>query len=242
MGAEPLWCTLALSLPVADCDWLDAFARGFFALAQSFEVALIGGDPVHGPLATTVTVHGRVRRGEYLRRSGARPGDSIYVTGRPGDAVAGRHLLDPARSRHSVAVDDLIQAFLYPKPRIHEGRALLGYASAVIDISDGLDDDLGKLLRASHSGAELNAGALPVSHALQEYAGLAEARKLALTGGDDYELCFTVPPAGQAAFLELSNRWECAVTRIGSVTAGPQVRWVLDGEQFSVPATSYRHF
>ena len=142
MGAEPLWCTLALSLPSAESEWLEAFAAGFFDLARRFEVALIGGDTVRGPLTMTVTVHGRVRPGQQVGRSGAKAGQGVFVTGFPGEAGAGLRLLTGMHADDAAAGRRMIGRFLYPEPRVDAGRALAEYATAMIDVSDGLDADL----------------------------------------------------------------------------------------------------
>lgn len=240
MGAEPLWATLALSLPAPQARWLREFSRGLFALADCHGVALIGGDTVRGPLAMSVTVCGRVRQGRFVTRSGAQPGDWLYVTGNPGDAVAGRLLLGQAQ-RHRGSVQ-LRRRFLYPEPRLAEGAALVGIASAMMDVSDGLHDDIGKLLRASGCGAELDVGSLPLSPGLRRYAGLQRARELALGGGDDYELVFTVPPMRVPRFEAQSVRWSCPVTRLGVITSRRGLRWRLDGRPFRFRDRTFRHF
>jgi thiamine-monophosphate kinase len=237
MGAQPLWATLALSLPEARANWLGEFARGFFALARRFGVALIGGDTVRGPLGMSVTVHGRVRPGRYVARRGAQPGDGLYVTGNPGDAVAGR--LAPGNARGAAS---LRRRFLYPEPRVREGTALVGLASAMMDVSDGLHDDACKLMRASGCGADLDAGLLPLSPALVASAGIEAARECALTGGDDYELIFTVPSVLEPRLRRLAGRWDCGATRLGTVVARRGVRWQLGARRFDFPDRTYRHF
>jgi thiamine-monophosphate kinase len=240
MGAEPLWATLALSLRKPDGAWLSEFSHGFFRLARQFKLALVGGDTVRGRRGATVTVHGRVRPGRYVTRRGARPGDAVYVTGHPGDGVGGRLLLDrPHRAGRGGA--SLIRRFLYPAPRVREGRALVGIATAMIDISDGLHEDAGKLVTASGGGAELHADAVPLSAGLLRFAG-AGALRLALTGGDDYELLFTVPPAKEARLHRLASGWRCPLTRLGQVTRGRSVQWQFHGRPFAVPARTFRHF
>jgi thiamine-monophosphate kinase len=239
MGAEPLWATLALSMPAANPAWLKRFSRGLFALADTFGVALIGGDTVRGPLGMSVTVHGRVRPGRFVTRSGAQAGDGLYVTGHPGDAVAGR-LAASGRARRGTAA--LRARFLYPTPRVREGGTLARIASAMIDISDGLHADAGKLLQASGCGAELDAGAIPLSAALVRCAGRRAALNLALTGGDDYELLFAVPPNRQQRLAQLTRGWRCPVTRLGVVTARRGLHWRLAGKPFIVPDRTFRHF
>lgn len=240
MGAEPLWATLALSLPTAKDVWLREFAHGFFALAQRYRVALVGGDTVRGPLGMSVTVHGRVRPQRFTARRGAHAGDGIYVTGFPGDAVAGRLLLD-APLRSTVA-SLLRRKFLYPEPRVKAGALLARIASSMMDVSDGLHVDAGKLMRASACGADLDAGAIPLSPALLRFADLERARQLALTGGDDYELLFTVPARQEARLRRAAPRFGCPVTRIGTVSPRAGVRWRLEGRLFRFTDRSFQHF
>jgi thiamine-monophosphate kinase len=243
MSAEPLWFSLALSLPRADPAWLEDFAAGLFALADPFDVALVGGDTVRGPLGATVTVHGRVRPDCAVLRSGARPGDGVWVTGHPGDAVAGRLLLAdvPPASEPATARAALCQRFLYPQPRVREGLALAGLATAMIDVSDGLDDDLNKLLSASGAGAELDAAAVPLSAELRAVRA-GEALECALTGGDDYELCFTARSSDDARLRDLAAGWTTPLTRIGTIVPGGGACWRLEGQSLVVPGSTFRHF
>jgi thiamine-monophosphate kinase len=136
----------------------------------------------------------------------------------------------------------LHQRFFYPLPRVQEGHALAGLVSAMMDVSDGLHDDAGKLLEASGCGADLDAGRLPLSVALRRFASESAARELALTGGDDYELLFTVPPQRQARLERLTRRWSCAVTCLGTVTARRGLRWHLDGAAYRFRDRTFRHF
>jgi thiamine-monophosphate kinase len=238
MGAQPRWATLVLSLPRAERRWVQSFSKGFFALAHRTGIALVGGDTVRGPLQATVTVLGTARPGEAVRRSGASAGDEIWVTGHPGDAVAGR--LFPRSRRAGAAA--LRRRFLYPEPRLAPGSSLAGLATSMIDVSDGLADDLRKLLLASRRGALLDVGALPVSAAARRLRGAAGAVAGALTGGDDYELLFTVPAARRGELLRRAARWGCALTCIGHVTAGGGPRWRKAGRPFDVPPDTFRHF
>lgn len=240
MGAEPVWFSLALALGDASGEeWVGDFARGLFALADRFGVVLVGGDTIRGPLGATVTVHGRALPGRTVARSGARPGDGVWVTGNPGDAVAGRLLLSSPDS--DAASQALRQRFLYPEPRVREGLDLAGLATAMLDVSDGLDDDLGKLLASSRVGADLDAGALPLSTALRSMRADG-AIECALTGGDDYELCFTVRRGDEQRLRDVAAGWPVPVTRIGTVVAEPGRRWRLQGQPFTVPDTTFRHF
>ena len=242
MGAEPMWCTLVLSLPSAEPDWLEAFAGGFLDLARRFNIALIGGDTVRGPLAFTVAVHGRVRPGQHVARSGAGPGQGIFVTGYPGEAAAGLRLMTSAAAETGAAGQRLIGRFLYPEARVDEGCRLGKCATAMIDLSDGLSDDLVKMLEASGVGAELDADRVPLSPDLLACCGRREALELALTGGDDYELCFTVPRERESGLDELLADADCPLTRIGQTSNEPGARWTLNGRPYEVPTTSFRHF
>lgn len=241
MGADPAWFLLNLTLPEADAHWLEAFSGGLFALARACGVALVGGDTTRGPLSITITVHGFAPAGSAVRRRGARPGDRIYVTGLLGEAALGlalwqQRLAVPEEYREAVA-----SRFLRPKPRIDEGRALRGLASAAIDVSDGLAADLGHLLAASGVGGRVGLAQLPVSAA---YDSVFEAAgwDLALAGGDDYELCFTLPPAHLQRFYALLPRFNCGFTHIGEVESETGLRF-MDGGRLHVPARAgYDHF
>lgn len=220
MGAAPAWFTLAVSLPEADEAWVEGFAEGMMALANTFDVALVGGDTVKGPLCLSVQIHGLLPQGQALRRRGARPGDGIFVTGSLGDAGAGLALVQGRLPDNSPGAEWLRQRLDCPTPRIAVGMGLRGIASAAIDISDGLLADLGHILQASGVGAELQLAAIPRSDALR--AALPDVEQqwvLALHAGDDYELCFTVPQAQLPALQVASVAWDCPIQRIGTVTA-----------------------
>ncbi|MBM4220978.1 MAG: thiamine-phosphate kinase, partial [Gammaproteobacteria bacterium] len=174
-------------------------------------------------------------------RSGAGIGDGIWVTGNPGDAVAGRLLLDEGGQASATVRERLCHRFLYPEPRLREGLDLGSLATSMLDVSDGLDDDIGKLMAASGRGAELDAGLLPLSPELRA-AAPDRAIEHALTGGDDYELCFTVPEQGTARLQAVAAEWAVPVTRIGTVVAEPGVHWRHQGRALQVPDTTFRHF
>jgi thiamine-monophosphate kinase len=237
MGAEPLWCTLSLTLPSGDANWVAGFAEGFFELANRFNVALIGGDTVRGQLSITVTVHGRTQPGAAIRRNGAAAGDLIYVTGQLGGAGAGL-----ARLQNNRDADDLVKRFLYPAPRVQEGLALVGVASAMIDVSDGLQVDLGRLLAASGVGATLAVEQLPLPADLPDSSKPMQAIELALTGGDDYELCFTVPADQRVIFDSIIESWDCDVAYLGDVHAAEGLYWRAEGVDYVVPDLAFRHF
>lgn len=220
MGAAPAWVSLALSLPEADEGFVSAFAEGFMGLAREHGVALVGGDTVRGPLCISVQIQGLLPAGQALRRHGARPGDGIFVSGNPGDAAAGLAVVQGRLDCRDDDADYLRRRLNYPTPRVALGLALRGVASAAIDISDGLAADLGHILTASGCGALLQLDALPRSAPLQ--AALPEqqqAWQMALHGGDDYELCFTVPER-DCARIEQAE-WPCPLHRIGTIVADP---------------------
>ena len=221
MGAEPAWALLALTLPAADEAWMAAFARGFDELARRSGTALIGGDLTRGPLAASVTVAGFVAEGRALRRSGARPGDDVWVSGHPGDAGAGLAILQGRLTAGPEARDALLARFLLPEPRLALGRALVGLASACIDVSDGLAADLAKLCAASGVAAQLDATPLPRSASLRAAAG-PRAAGHALAGGDDYELLFAAPAEARARIAALAAG--VALARIGTIAAGTGVQ------------------
>jgi thiamine-monophosphate kinase len=242
MGARPAWALLALTLPDADEGWLAEFAAGFSALARAHEVALVGGDTTRGPLCVTVQLLGQVPRGEALRRSGGRAGDALFVSGTPGDAAAGLALEQGRLQAPAEALAYLRERFLLPTPRMALGERLRRHASACIDVSDGLLGDAGKLADASRAGVEISFGAVPVSEALLRTLGEQRSRELALTGGDDYELCFAVHPEKLPQLLtELPpQRW--GYSRIGALRAAPGAVVVRDGTVMEFSHSGYQHF
>jgi thiamine-monophosphate kinase len=243
MGAEPAWALLALTLPKADEDWLADFSRAAGDLCRKHGVALIGGDTTRGPLSITVTMVGIAPIGMALERRGGQAGDAVFVTGSPGDSAAGLaleqgrlHVADP------LSAQILRDRFLFPTPRCDIGVALRGLASACIDVSDGLGGDLEKLCAASGCGAELDAAALPVSESLLSAVGREAAREYALTGGEDYELLFTVPLARLGAMSKAVARGLGPVTRIGSLVAGKGVRVFARGGVMQFSGSGFDHF
>jgi thiamine-monophosphate kinase len=243
MGAEPAWGLLALTLPEADEAWLEEFARAAGDVCRRHGVALVGGDTTRGPLAMTVTLVGVVPVGVALERRGGHPGDAIFVTGSPGDSAAGLaleqgrlHVGDPMSARI------LRDRFLFPTPRCEVGLALRGLASACIDVSDGLGGDLEKLCHASGCGAEVDAASLPVSESLVSAVGREVAREYALTGGEDFELLFTVPQARLAAMNNAIALGLGPVTRIGTLVPGKGVRVFTRGGVMQFSGAGYDHF
>jgi thiamine-monophosphate kinase len=218
MGASPAWALLSLTLPEINATWLGEFAAGFGNLARIHEVALVGGNLSRGPLTITVQLSGQVAAGTALRRSGARAGDEIWVSGTLGDAALGRQ--PPL-----VGAENAHQAWLrarseFPEPRVALGEALRGIASACIDLSDGLLADLPRLAQASGCGAELELELLPLSVAARACGGEA-AWQQALAGGEDYELCFAAPPERAALIAALAARLGLPLSRCGRLRAAP---------------------
>jgi thiamine-monophosphate kinase len=223
-----------------DEPWLEGFSHGLFALAKQHGVALVGGNIARGPLNITITAQGFLPKGRALTRSGAHAGDRIFVTGNPGDAAAGLKLI---RSGKSDMADSCVRRFAYPEPRVDAGLALRGLASACIDISDGLLADLGHVLESSGVGATVLTAKLPLSKRLLELHGLEGAQRLALTGGDDYELLFTAPPERQQLIEEGLEALGCPVACIGSVDAEPGLRCLeASGHGMKVAEPGYKHF
>ena len=221
MGALPRFVLLAGALPTPDPEWLAGFMRGFDALAAQYDVELIGGDTTRGPRTLCVTAIGEVPAGTALTRSGATPGDTIFVSGTLGDAAlalafaAGRTDVDEA------ALPALQRSLDRPEPRIALGVALRGIASSAIDLSDGLTGDLGHVLAASRVGATIDLAAIPCSDALRAKKGIERPTALGclLAGGDDYELCFTAQPAMRERVDALALVLGIPLTAIGAITA-----------------------
>jgi thiamine-monophosphate kinase len=241
MGAEPAWCTLSLSLPESDVDWLDGFLDGFLALAAQHRVALIGGDTTRGPLSVCVTAHGFVATRAALRRDAAQIGDDVWVTGALGDAAAALR-----QWQAGAAIDPALRQRLdRPTPRVAAGLALAGIAHACIDVSDGLLADLGHVCHASRVGVEIDVDALPASDALMALFDRAAMRELQAAGGDDYELCFTAAKTSRLAVQEAMDACDVPVTRIARVTSADIGKILLRdaaGAEWSPQRAGYAHF
>lgn len=238
MGAEPAWFFLSLTLPEPDTVWLEGFMQGMAALARECGIYLAGGDLSSGPLNVCVAAIGLVDTGCYLTRSGAAAGDLIAVSGRPGAAA---HALDCLKEGRKASAADRL-ALEFPTPRIALGQCLPGVASACIDLSDGLLADLGHIMEASAVGAVLELSSLPCPASL---APLPECERwsLQLSGGDDYELCFTLPPGSSDRLDEIRRRSGVELTVIGQITDDPglSVR-APDGSDFEPARSGYEHF
>ncbi len=259
MGAVPRFYLLTLALP-EDCgdDWLEGFAAGLADDQREFAVNLLGGDTVTtpGPLSLTITALGEVRVGAALRRSGAREGNLIYVSGTIGDAALGLATLGDGDSPlvrsgpgdapkiDDAAIEALRRRYFLPEPRTFLGPRLLGLASAAIDVSDGLTADLGHICAASGLGATVDADAVPLSAPARSVLDAKPALlELLLSGGDDYELLFTVEPENANAIERAGQECGVDVTRIGTMTAGHRVTVrAADGSVMPLARAGYVHF
>lgn len=247
MGATPRWATLSIALSQVDTRWLAGFMSGFMRLARRHRVDLVGGDTTRGPLNICVQITGEVPRGRALRRDGARAGDDIWVSGALGDAALalavrrGRILAAP-RERQA-----LMHRLDAPVPRVELGTALRGIARSAIDISDGLIADLGHICERSRVAAVVGLPDLPCSALLKRQLDRPAARAALLSGGDDYELCFTAGRARREAIARLARRLRLKLTRIGRIARrrqGAPLVTVLDaaGRPIAVKRGGYAHF
>ena len=222
MGAAPKWALLAIGIPSADEAWLEAFAAGFFALAERFGVDLIGGDTTRSPLRTiTVTAMGEVPSSVAMYRASARPGDDVWVSGDLGGAALG--LVRPEIAEAAKRLNE-------PEPRVELGERLRGTANAAIDVSDGLVGDLGHILERSRVGAVIEYLRIPRHSAFKRIDDPGLERDCVLSGGDDYELAFTAPAARRADLEALSRELGLPLTRIGAIQAGEAKLTVLDAK------------
>ena len=242
MGATARWVSLALTLPRADADWLQGFAAGAADAIAFAGAVLVGGDTTAGPLGITWNIIGTVPQGGALRRDGARPGDALYVSGSLGSARAALDLLDTPASVNRQQ-ETVIARYWKPQPRLMLGSQLRGLASSCIDVSDGLLADAAHLARRSGVGVEILSADLPLQEELVTLIGANRAHEFALTGGDDYELCFSVPGDEEAKLLKLKVQLDVSVTRIGRITHGSGVNVIdRDGQPKPGNRTGYRHF
>jgi thiamine-monophosphate kinase len=243
MGATPRWVTLAIGLPSDDERWLEAFAQGLLALAERFETELIGGDTTRGPLTISITILGEVPPGRALLRSGARPGDDIWVSGELGGAALG---LAHLRGQVQLAAEEarpLLRRLNEPEPRVELGKRLLGLAHSAIDVSDGFAADLGHILQRSSVGACVRYAALPRPAVVNKMRDESFARHCVLSGGDDYELVFTAAPSQRSAIEGVAAQIGLALARVGEIEHEPLGLRVLDewGHVLS-PAGGFDHF
>ena len=241
MGARPIGFLLNLTLPGVDEAWLARFRDGLFTLAESLPMDILGGDTVRGPLSITITALGEVPQAQALRRSGARVGDQVYVSGFLGEAALGFLLRAGRLSLPEEFCAGVLGRLDRPYPRIAEGQALRTIASAAIDLSDGLVADLGHILKASGVGAELDLRRLPVSGAYEAVLSTI-GYDPALSFGDDYELCFTVPPDRLKAFHQILPRFSCGFHYLGDIVAAPGLVLRTDHGVYTPAVSGFNHF
>jgi thiamine-monophosphate kinase len=238
MAATPKYFTLALTMPENNLNFIDSFAKGLHTLAELYNIELIGGDTTKGPLVITITAFGEVPPGQAVKRSGARPGDDIWVTGDLGaPALALNQILNKEEpSEYS------IRKLTKPVPRTQTGMALRNIATSMIDVSDGLLADLGHILTASDTGCELIIENLPLAGDLK-ILEIGRAVEFALTGGDEYELCFTAPPGSRDTISNLACRNSIQISLIGTVSENKGITAKINGETFILPQKKgYEHF
>ena len=251
MGATPRWVTLSLTLPRSLIDhhasWLDEFSRGFHELAAMHQVALIGGDTTAGPLNICVHIIGEVNQGQWLRRSGAKPGDDIWVSGRLGDAALalkhqlGELVLTDEEAAHCLSALDM------PSVQVALGQRLVELAHSAIDISDGLMADLGHILSSSAQSATVELASVPGSEIMKRYLPSPLAVECLMAGGDDYELCFTAPKENQSAIRQLGQELRVPLTIVGEIkpqeTLKPElIIYGSKGEKTVLEKKGYDHF
>ncbi|KTD06119.1 Thiamine-monophosphate kinase [Legionella gratiana] len=240
MAAKPCWITLALTLPELNSKWLTAFAHGLKDSLNQLNMTLIGGDTTRGPLSITITILGTAPEGQAISRSGAKPGDIILVSGELGAAALAIKLLDTKIPKHEK--EELMHKLLHPKPRIDLIDFLRLHATAAIDISDGLSADLNHICVASGVGACLNEDAIPTHSLLKKYLH-GKAVDLALTGGDDYELCFTVPEDQFPSLMSELKKTNLLCYPIGVIEDAPGIRIKsVDNQCHALKPMGYTHF
>lgn len=242
MGAEPTWISLALTLPEVNEEWIDEFCVGVFDLCEFYNVQLVGGDTTQGPLSITITAQGLMPIGKAITRSNARAGDWLYVTGELGDAaLALQNVLGNVDITEAYK-GKIFEQLDYPKPRVLTGQALRGYATSAIDISDGLISDLGHICEASNVGAKINLENVPISSIMHETLGTEKAIELALCGGDDYELLFSVSEDNKVGMATALSNIGISTTCIGQLNTSGKITTVLHGEPVALPSKGFEHF
>ena len=241
MGALPKWCTMSLSMPNISEEWIKGFSKGFFKLANQYNLSLIGGDITRGNLSATLQLIGTLNRKPFLR-SGGIVSDDIYITGSVGDAAAGLSLINKKNILSDEISQFLINRFYYPSPRVDECQKISPFINSAIDISDGLLSDLGHLCEASKCGAIIKIESLPLSKEIVTTFPFNEAIDFALSGGDDYEICFSASKSNRKLLDILSKKSGIAITRIGQLVTGDQISIFHEDLPYNYKNHGYRHF
>ena len=240
-GAKPTWFTLALTIPEANQNFLEKFSQGLFDLANQYQMQLIGGDTTKGPLSITIQAMGLLNNNLGLRRSCAETGDAIFVSGYLGSAAFG--LQQILQNYQPTKQNLFLNKLNKPEPRVLLGQQLIGIANACIDISDGLLADLKHILKSSDKGALVYVNQIPIDQNMIKEIGLNDALKFALTGGDEYELCFTVPKQNLEKLKILSKHLNLFITQIGEIIKTPEIRLEdAKGQAYTVDHFGYQHF
>ncbi|MEI6893406.1 MAG: thiamine-phosphate kinase [Colwellia sp.] len=242
MGAKPSWLSLALTLPSVDEAWLREFCEGVFELCEFYNVELIGGDTTQGPLSITITAQGLTPKGSYLSRSGAKSGDWLYVTGDLGDAALALQQITGKVDLEPQFIDIIKNKLDYPKPRILAGLILREYASSAIDLSDGLIADLGHICQASNVGANVVLDALPLSTIMRDSLLFDDGIVLALSGGDDYELLFTISEDNKVGMETAMSHSGTPVTCIGQLNTSQTISTTLNNKPTQIKTVGFEHF
>ena len=234
MGATAKCFTLAITLPKLDEIWLKQFSQSLKQTSKKYNVSLIGGDITRGPLNITITMMGVVEKSKAIKRSGARNGDNIYVSGEIGDAALCLKKINAGERPHKAELIKLNR----PIPRIELGSALKGIANSCIDISDGLEQDLSHIIKASKVGAMVAIQELPLSQSMIKYIESNDDWALPLCGGDDYELCFTAPENFNSEIINIAEFCKIKITKIGVINDSKDLKIKgYDGQ-----GQSYQHF
>lgn len=223
MGAQPCWATLAIALPQADEVWVAKFTEGLFACAEQFDIALVGGDTTRGPLTISVQIMGEIPPGTSLLRSNAQAGDDIWVSGPLGDAALALAAIQGRYPLPQEELDLCVRTLHQPQPRVALGLALRGLANSALDISDGLLADLGHILERSKVGAEIQLQAIPTSTIVSAHSHQETVQNMILTGGDDYELCFTAPVEHRQRIEAIGRQLGLDMAVIGRITNTQQL-------------------
>ena len=244
MGAEPAWASLALTLPQTDDAWLKAFSDGLFEIAEYYNVQIVGGDTTKGPLTITISLKGYVPEDKVIRRNGAKTGDWIYVTGQLGDSALAVQAKQNDISLPEHHRKHIEQRFNYPSARLAAGHVLRHAATSAIDISDGLLQDLGHILKASNVSAVVDVTRLPISDDVLGCVDIASAIDLALVGGEDYELLFTVSEERKGYLEQNATAMGTKVTCIGQIRGGNTGVSLVSGDMAYPKPThgGYQHF
>jgi thiamine-monophosphate kinase len=222
-------------LPEFDESWLLDFSSTLRVLANQYQITLVGGDTTKGALSITLNVTGTISQGRALLRSAAQAGDHIFVSNSIGDAaLAWRQI-----QQKLTPSDQLLQHFNTPNPQVELGCALVGVANACIDISDGLEQDLGHILKRSNVGARIDLSQIPLNKEVQSYIQKTQDWCVALAGGDDYELCFSVAPENLEKLKAIEKNLKIKLSEIGVITQNKGIERVGD---FDKKCQSYQHF